>query len=420
MVSIGLVDANAFYASAEAAHDPTLAGRPVVVLSNNDGNIVARNKAAKALGVKMSQPFFEVRRLLEKHNAAVFSSNYELYAFASWSFQTVLYDFSPDIEHYSVDEVWMQMPYSRDSLTMTGHEIKETVRALSGIPVSVGFAETKTLAKVAMEIAKSSTKAGGVLDLTRSPYQSLALERTKIADVWGVGHRYAAKLEARGIKNALQFRDADASWVRKLMTVMGARTQMELRGVPCIPFNPTPPAKQQICCSRSFGAATDSLAELRAAVAHFTARVAEKLREQQLVAGELTVFITTDRFKQELPQYSNTASLSLTPLSNSTLELLPVAQRALTQLYRPGFAYRKAGVLLNRLELANTAPRRLWGATQAEIHRRLMEALDSINDKFGKDTVRCGLWPSSGAWRTRAERLSPAYTTRWDDIMTAR
>ena len=316
MNSIGLIDANNFYASAERAFDPKLDRRPVVVASNNDGNAVARSKEAKALGIKMGQPVFEIRKLLEKNNGVILSSNYELYADMSWRFQTLLYDHSPDIEHYSIDEVWAKMPPSRKPLTETGHEIREMVHALTGLPVSVAFAETKTLAKVAMELAKTSAKTGGVLDLTRSKYQSLALERTKIGDVWGIGHRGAAKLEARGITNALQFRDADESWVRQRMTVTGARTQLELRGVPCISFNPTPKAKQQLCCSRSFGAATEDLAELRAAVAHFTARVAEKLREYKLVAGELTVFVTTDRFR-DLPQCSGAHTLRIAPKSDS-------------------------------------------------------------------------------------------------------
>lgn len=419
MSSIGLIDANAFYASAERAFDPRLARRPVVVLSNNDGNVVARSKEAKALGIKMAQPYFEVRRLLEKANGEALSSNYELYADMSWRFQTAIYDFSPDIEHYSIDEVWAQMPHSRVPLTETGHQIRQAVEALTGIPVSVGFAETKTLAKIAIEFAKTSSKTGGVLDLTRSPWQPLALERTAIGDVWGIGRQYAAKLEARGIRNALQFRDADQSWVRKLMTVTGARTQLELRGQACIPFNPTPPAKKQICCSRSFGTATESLTELRAAAAYFTARVAEKLREHGLVAGELTVFATTDRFKKDLPQYSGAHTLRVAPKSDSTLELTGLAMKALEKAYKPGFAIRKAGVLLSALEPAESAPQRLWEGGLHDLHKRLMAALDSINDKFGKDTLRCGLWPSSGAWRTRSEHRSPAYTTRWNEIMTA-
>jgi DNA polymerase V len=337
----------------------------------------------------------------------------------SWRFQTALYDFSPDIEHYSIDEVWMKMPHARQTLTTTGHEMREMVRGLTGLPVSVGFGKTKTLAKVAMELAKTSAKTGGVLDLTDSPYLDEALRRIAVADIWGIGHRGAAKLEWKGITNALQFRDADERWIRQRFTVTGARTQLELRGVQCIPFQPTPPTKKQICCSRSFGAETNSLTEIRAAVAHFTARVSEKLREHDLIAGEMTVFITTDRFKKDAPQYSSARTLRIGPMSNSTIELIALAQRALSETYRPGFAIRKAGVLLNKLQPADTAPQRLWESASCELQRRLMAALDTINERFGKDTIRCGIWPSSGVWETRSERRSPAYTTRWSDVMTA-
>ena len=383
---IALIDANNFYASAERAFDPRLAARPVVVLSNNDGNVVARSKEAKALGIPMGAPFFEVKRKLEKVNAAILSSNYELYADMSWRFQTTLYDFSPDIEHYSIDEVWMKMPLSHQALTATGHEMRETVHGLTGLPVSVGFGKTKTLAKVAIELAKTSAKTGGVLDLTDSPYLNLALERTKVSDIWGIGRQGAAKLESKGIINALQFRDADERWVRQRFTVTGARTQQELRGVQCIPFEPTPKIKQQLCCSRSFGASTDSYPELRAAIAYFTARVAEKLREHGLVAGELTVFITTDRFSKDAPQYSNSAMLRVAPRSDSTIELMALAQKALAQVYRPGFAIRKAGVLLNALKIADSAPPPLWERGLYDLHRRLMAAVDSINEKYGAES----------------------------------
>lgn len=417
--SIAVVDGNNFYASAEKLFDPALKLCPLVIASNNDGNVVSRSKEAKALKIKMGQPIFEVRNLLKKHKGEIRSSNYELYANMSWRFQTALYDYSPFIEHYSIDEVFMELwPTPTGTLTEIGHQIRGEIEALTGVSVSVGLAETKTLAKIAIELAKNSTKAGGVLDLTGSRFQDLALQRTPIGEVWGIGHRSAEKLLQRGITNALQFRDADASWVRQRFTVTGARTQLELRGVQCLPLQLTAKTKQQLCCSRSFGAATDSLSEIRAAVAHFTTRTAEKLREYGLVAGQLSVFVATDRFKDS-PQYSNTATLAVAPKSSSTIELMALAQHGLSVIYRPEFEIRKAGVLLSRLELAENAPRQLWNGSLDEIHQRLMAAIDSVNEKFGKDTLRCGLWPSSGIWQTRAANLSPRHTTRWNEIMTA-
>jgi DNA polymerase V len=419
MSVIGLVDANNFYCSVEAAFDPELQSRPIVVLSNNDGCVVSRNIEARMLKIPMGAPAFQIRPLLEKHNGVDLSSNYTLYDDLSLRFQTALEDFSPDIEHYSIDEVFMRMPVSNwRTLTETGRKMREQVRALTGVAVSVGFGETKTLAKIAIEIAKTSTRAGGLVDLVGSPYQDEALSRVAVADVWGVGARYSEALERKGIKTALDLRDADDKWIRKRMTVVGLRTVMELRGIQCIPFDVTPKVKQQLCVSRSFGAATDSLQDLRAAVAFFTSRVAEKLREQRLLAGELSVFVATDPFKHG-PKYSGNACLSVAPKSDSTLELLPLSLKALGQVYREGVQIRKAGVMLNNLELADRASRRLWDMELYELHKRLMGVVDALNIRFGKDTLRCGLFPNSGAWRARFQRRSPDYTTDWLQLMTA-
>jgi DNA polymerase V len=418
-MAIGLIDANNYYAAVERAFDPALSGRPLVVVGNNDGIIVARSPEAKLLGIPMCAPIFQVRHLLDRNNGVALSSNYTLYDDLSWRFQSCLEDFTPDVEHYSIDEVFVQMPMSSwHTLTETGREMKNQVRALTGISVSIGFGETKTLAKLAVEVAKKSFRADGVLDLVGSPYQETALSRVEVGDVWGVGPRYSAMLERNGIKTALDLRNADEEWIRKRMTVVGARIVQELRGVQCIPFEPTPKVKQQLCVSRSFGSATESLQDLRAAVAFFTGRAAEKLREHRLLAGELSVFIHTDRFK-DVPQYAASRSLTIAPKSDSTLELLPLALKGLNRVYRGGFQIRKAGVILNDLELADSAPRRLWDAALYELHKRLMGVVDALNIKFGKDTVRCGLFPNSGAWRTRFERRSPAYTTDWQQLMTA-
>jgi DNA polymerase V len=326
---------------------------------------------------------------------------------------------TPDIEHYSVDELFLKMPLScLRSLAETGREMRRQVRALTGVPVSVGFGETKTLSKLALELAKKSPKADGVLDLTGSPYQEEALSRVAVGDVWNVGPAYSTMLERAGIKTALALRDADDEWVRRRMTIVGLRTVHELRGIQCIPFIQTPKTKQQLCVSRSFGSTTENLQDLRAAVAFFTSRVAEKLREHRLLAGELSVFLHTDKFKN-LPQYAASRSLVVAPKSDSTLELLPLALKGLNQVYREGFQIRKAGVILNELELADSTPRRLWDAALYELHKRLMAAVDSLNARWGKDTVRCGLFPNSGAWRTRFARRSPNYTTDRRQLMTA-
>ncbi|QQS47618.1 MAG: Y-family DNA polymerase [Acidobacteriota bacterium] len=420
MNSIALIDANNFYATAEKAFDPRLARRPVIVLSNNDGCVVARSKEAKELGIGMGVPLFEVRHLVERHGVAVLSSNYELYADMSWRFQSALDDFSPEIEHYSIDEVFLRVPFRGGTeLTEMGHRIRETVDGLTGITVSIGFAETKTLAKIAIELAKKSRKTGGVLDLTRSRYQAAALERVTVGDVWGVGPAYAELLERNGIRTALELRDADDDWIRRRMTVCGLRTVHELRGIPCIPFESTPKTRRMICVSRSFGRSIEDPNEIRAAVAWFTGRAAEKLRRDGLAAGKIAVFVSTDRFRDE-PQYAGSVTLEVAPKSDNTLELLALALSALQKALRPGFLIRKAGVLLSELEMIDRIPLRLWEQRQYETHRRLMAAIDELNEKFGHETVRCGLYPLDGPWRTRFENVSPRYTTDWGQIMRVR
>lgn len=421
MAAIALVDCNNFYASCERVFDASLARKPVVVLSNNDGCIVARSNEAKALGIRMGQPFFEVRDLVEKCGVAVRSSNYELYGDLSARVMGALSDFTDELEAYSIDEAFLRLRVSRgESFADVGREMRRRVKKLTGIPVSIGIAETKTLAKVAGYHAKQSQKAAGVLDLVKSPYRDLALERLPVDEVWGVGPRYSAMLKASGIETALALRDAADEWVKDRMTVVGLRTVRELRGVPCIPLETVSPAKKNLTVSRTFGASTDSFEEVRAALAFFVTRAAEKLRRQKLLAGSITVWIQTDRFRKEEPQYSNAATLSVAPKSDSTLELRDLAFAGLAKIFRTGFNYRKAGVTLNGLELAELVSMRLWEDACFERERRLMAAVDRCNERFGRDAVTCGLFPSDGTWRARFAMRSPRATTRWPEICSAK
>jgi len=413
---IALVDCNNFYASCERVFDARLVGRPVVVLSNNDGNIVARSNEIKALGIENGSTLFKVRPLLEAHGAAILSSNYELYGDMSARVMTVLSDFTYEVEHYSIDEAFLGLQVSpRESFTKIGREIRSRVLRHTGIPVSVGIAETKTLAKIANHHAKRSSKADGVLDMVGSPYRDIALARVPVKDVWGVGPQYSKMLREQGIETALDLRDAPDDWVRERMTVVGLRTVTELRGTPCIPLEITPPNKKLITCSRSFGAATSSLDELRAAIAFYTARAAEKLRRQKLAAGTITVFIETDRFRA-VPQYAKALTLNVAPKSDNTWELRELAFNGLARIYKPGYDYRCAGVTLGALELADLVAKRLWADEWYERQRRLMAAVDRLNGKYGRDTVRCGIFSTDGAWRTRFAKRSPRYTTRWEEI----
>lgn len=415
--SIAIVDANAFYCSCFAAFDAKLRGRPIIVLSNNDGNVIARNQPAKALGIAMGAPYFEVKTLLAAHNVAVFSSNHGFFAEMAARFQSLLYDYSPLIEHYSIDEAWVDLQATpRLSLTDIGRELHQRIFRLSGVPVSVGIAETKTLAKVALEFAKVSPKTKGVLDLTRSPHQQAALERLPVGEVWGIGPRRAELLQRHAILSAWALREADERWIRQQLTIVGLRTVQELRGITCFPINPQPPQRQQVTCSRAFGSATDSLADVRAAVAAFTGIAAAKLRRDGLLAGKLTVWLSTDSQRPDQPQYQNSRTISLAPLSNCTLELGHLALNVIEQLYRPGFRFRRAGVSLTELLPENEAPRRLWEDERYLGLRRLMAALDYCNARFGRETVRCGYFPSSLRWQTKALFAAPGRTTRWADV----
>src|SRR5499426_3258289 len=413
---IALVDCNSFYCSCERVFDPTLVGRPVVVLSNNDGNIIARTSEAKALGIAMGAPAFQIRDLIERHGVIVRSSNYELYGDVSARVMDCLSDFTDELETYSIDEAFLRVYVgAKGSFADFGREIRGRVLKHTGIPVSVGMAETKTLAKVANYHAKRSEKAAGVLSLVRSTYKDLALARLPVDEVWGVGSRYTEMLRRHGIETALDLRDAPDDWVRERMTVVGLRTVTELRGTPCIPLEVTPPNKKLITVSRSFGAATSSLGELRAAIAFYTARAAEKLRRQRLAAGSLTVFIETDQFRP-VAQYSSSVTLNVAPKSDNTWELRELAFNGLARIYKSGYDYRRAGVTLGALELADLVAKRLWADEWYERQRRLMAAVDHLNAKYGRDTVRCGIFPTDGAWRTRFAKRSPRYTTRWPEI----
>lgn len=366
----------------------------------------------------MGAPYFQMRELVARHDVAVFSSNHGFFADMSWRFQSLLFDYSPRVEHYSIDEAWLEVQPTRiKTLTEIGRDIHKRIFSLSGIPVSVGLAETKVLAKVALELAKTSIKARGVLDLTRSPYQSVALEKLPVSDVWGIGSRYAERLNKHGLIAALDLREADDGWIRKHLTVVGLRIVHELRGIQCFPICPEPSLRKMATVSRSFGQATTSLSEIRAAVAWFTARAAEKLRCDSLVAGKVTVWLETDRFR-DVPQYSNSVTFSVSPVSNCTWELTHLTLRGLERIFRPGYDYRKAGVVLSELETEACAPRRLWEDEHSERYRSLMRTMDEVNTRFGRDALHCGIFPSSGIWRTKTGFAAPGYTIKWQDIVT--
>lgn len=417
-----LIDCNDFYASCERVFDPKLLGRPVIVLSNNDGCVVARSKEAKALGITMGVPLFQIQHLVDAYDIQVYSSNYALYADISHRVMTALREFTDEVEVYSIDEAFMDLKSCMkvvgcryDSYHALGVAIREKLLKWTGIPVTVGIAPTKTLAKVANALAKTSEKAAGVLDLVDSPYLEVALERTSVEKVWGVGPAYSKLLLKRGITTALALRDADTGWARKAMTVVGARIIMELRGVSCLPLEVCPRPRKSVTVSRSFPTEIENLDEVKEAVAAFTTRAADKLRQGKLAASAVTVFIETSHFQKE-DRYANSATLEVIYPTDSTQELLQHAFEALSRIYREGHGYRRAGVLFSGLVPSDQLTNRLFNNETLERFRRVIPVMDRLNRKYGRDTVRLGTVNPQARWKTKAARSSPRYTTRLSDV----
>ena len=412
-----LVDCDEFYVSCERVFAPRLKGRPVVVLSNNDGCVISRSREAKEIGVAMGAPLFRVRALLEAHGAAVFSSNYELYGDMSRRVMQTLEEFAPRVEVYSIDEAFLDLSgFGEAELTGTGRDIRKQIMRWTGIPVCVGIAGTKTLAKLAARVAKRSTKAAGVVNLYGSPHLEHALARTPVGDVWGVGPRLARRLKAVGVETALELREADDRRAGRLGGVCLRRVVHELRGVSCLPLARCPPPRQSVVCSRSFGRAVESLAELREAVSYHASRAGARLRRSRLAAGVLVVYITTGRFRAE-GWYDNSVALALPAPTDYTPELIGHARRGVEMIYRAGCRFKKAGVMLLGLVPAAPAQPVMFDATDRARARRLMQTLDHVNRRMGHRALRYAATGLRHDWRMLCAHRSPRRTTRWDELL---
>ena len=410
----GLVDCNNFYVSCERLFKPVLEGRPVVVLSNNDGCIIARSNEAKALGIAMGAALFEARPLIAKHQIEVYSSNYVLYGDMSGRVMAALARFTPNIEVYSIDEAFLDLSGFADmDMVAYGRQIRAEVGRWTGIPVSIGIAPTKTLAKLANRIAKKNPGAGGVCDLRGEEVRHAALAQTAAGDVWGIGRRWAAMLKRGGVETALDLCDAPGGWVRQRMGVVGARTRMELKGAACLEVESQPAERQSTVVSRSFKRPLEGRDELQGAVAAFAERAAEKIRLEGLSCAAVTVFVDTGRFASRGRRYRNDATVPLAAPSSHTGDIAKAALRGLAGIFRPGPGYKQAGVLLCGLA-AGEGQADLFAAGGGDRDKRLMEAFDRINRKFGRQAVR---FATAGAgWRTVQTRRSPHYTTNWDEL----
>lgn len=425
MPVFALVDANNFYASCEKLFDPTLKDRPVVVLSNNDGCVVARSAEVKALGIPMGAPWFKLKDEARRHGIVAFSSNYALYADISNRVVDILSGFAPNLEVYSIDESFLDLSGFTQDLVAYGAQIRQQVADWLGLTVCVGIGETKTLAKLANHCAKKLLAGGqGVCDLTswREEDRARLFSTIEVGEVWGIGRRISSRLLDMGIQTVEDFRRADPELIRSRFSVVLERTHRELHGVSCLDLEEMSPNKQQIMSSRSFGTLIHDRADLEEAVASYISRAAEKLRAQASLAGAVQVYIRTNIFTPEAPQYQRGVTVPLPEPSDDTRTLTCWALSILKQIFRPGFGYHKAGVMLLDLVPRQHQQFSLWSSSCRDQGRSatLMQTMDQINQRYGRGTLALAVEGQQKGWRMRREKLSPRYTTEWNELPSVR
>jgi DNA polymerase V len=418
---LALVDCNNFYVSCERLFRPDLNGQPIVVLSNNDGCIVSRSNEAKALGIGMGQPWFQIKELAEEHGVLALSSNYALYADLSNRVMTILANYSPRQEIYSIDECFVDLTGTAE-LRAVSYAMRETVRRWSGIPVCVGIGPTKTLAKLANHVAKKHPRSKGVFnynDLSEAQQIKL-LSQLPVSEVWGVGRKLTQRLAEQDISTALDLREAHTPTMRAQFGVVMEKTQRELQGLACIELQEITPPRQQIIASRSFGQAVEECAVIKDAVSSFVANACAKLRGQDSCAAVVQVFLMTNRFRPELPQYNPSLAIALPQPSSDSLLINRWAGWLVDHMWKPGYAYKKAGVMLSEITPAGQQQGDLLAAPAAAEDGKLMRALDSLNQRYWRGTVKLSTQGAGLLWQMRQDSKSPAYTTDWDGLPAVR
>lgn len=427
MTTIALIDGNNFYVSCERVFQPKLEGKPVVVLSNNDGCVVARSAEVKALGVLMGAPWFQLRDLAKQHGIIAKSSNYTLYGDMSQRMHAVIGQFSPEQEIYSIDETFLGLDGLRCDLVAYGQQIRQRVHQWTGIPVCVGISNSKTLAKLANYCAKKALvpeMLDGVADFAKMPNSDLnaLFDRIEAGEVWGVGRRIRERLAVMGIQTVKQLKNASVSRIKQEFNVVLARTVSELNGESCLNLEEIAPPKQQIMSSRSFGQPVFLLQDLNEAVTAYTSRAAEKLRNQEHVAGAIQVYLETNRFKPEEPQYNNGVTVKLLKPTDNMFSLVEAALYGLQRIYKPGYAYKKAGIMLMDLCPAHLVPTDLFSGLNLPDKNRskvVMATIDEINAKMGRGTVRSAGEGAIKPWAMRSDNKSPEFTTNWRQLPIA-
>ena len=419
MSTIALVDVNNFYVSAERVFNPKLEGRCVVVLSNNDGCVVARSGEVKALGIAMGGPWFKLKDLARKHSIIALSSNYALYADMSNRVMSVLSDFSSRQEIYSIDECFLDLAGHAGNYTQYGQQIRQRIQQWLGLPVSVGFAPTKTLAKLANYLAKKRPEYAGVCDLTAmsQAQRDEIFASIAVGEVWGVGRKLNEQLQQGGITTVQQLCDFDIGRIRNHFGVMMERTVHELRGVSCLDRLDVAPPRKQIISSRSFGQSVTTLSELQEAVSAYMSIAAVKLREQGSVAAAVHVYIHTNEHMHDAPQYSRGITMALAHSTDDTMQLVAAVKAGLYRIYRPGYGYKKAGVTLSEITPAGIVQTQLFtDSTGAEKSFKLMTVMDDINLRMGKGAIHLASDGIAQNWRMNRGNMTPAYTSNWDEL----
>ena len=421
MELFGLADCNNFYCSCERVFHPDLIGKPVVVLSNNDGCVIARSEESKALGIKMGDVFYQVKDKLEQNDVAVFSSNYNLYGDMSRRVMSLLSRYSPKVDVYSIDEAFLDLSGMGDAEQLTEYckKMVRHIRKGTGIPISLGIAPTKTLAKMASKFAKKYKGYEGVCLIDSEEKREKALKLFEVGDVWGIGHRSVEKLNYYGIKTAWDLTQKSESWVRRELTVTGVRTWKELQGESCISIEELP-HKKSICTSRSFAdQGLNKLADVEETIANFAAQCSRKLREQHTVCNSITIFAHTSRFRQDLPQSYIYQTANLTVPTNNQQELISIAVKMLRAYWKDGdcYFYKKAGVIVWGISRDNAIQTNLFDTVDREKQAALAKAIDAINRKNGYNKIRVAVQGDEKGWLLKREYISKQYTTNLDDVI---
>lgn len=410
-----LVDCNNFYASCERVFQPRLEGRPVLVLSNNDGCVVARSAEAKALGIKMGVPLFQIRSMVEAHKIEVFSSNYVLYGDMSRRVMEILSTFTPDFEIYSIDECFLGLDGFRNrNLTDYSAGIRATIQRLVGLPVCVGIAPTKVLAKMANRLGKKSP--AGVFNFLDHPDWDAVLKDFPLEDTWGIGARYHERLRGLGINTPLDLKRSHRTQIRKCFGVVMERIVLELNGMSCLSLETVPPPRKNMACARGFGQELSELSDLEGAVHSYASLLCEKLRKAKQIAGSLYLFLMTNPLSKKNAPFSAGKHVSLVEATNDASIVIDRCCEVLREIYRPGYAYKRVGILMMDLLSENARQPDLFSAGDCKKRRALMSAVDDLNKRFGKATVQFGLPRAPGPWKQSRGRETARFTTTWDDL----